>query len=701
MLLAPARVLPALVALGILAMAHPLSAAQPPSAADGQARSPAADALSCADAPPPCAESDSPPRYADDVQVQADAPAAGGHIDPSRTLDGLALRQLSGVTLLDPMRAAQALPGVAQGDDFRSEFAVRGAGPAQTGFIFEGVATGYLLHTVQQVRDGGSLAMVNADAVDQVTLRPSAYAPRFGRATGAELEFALREGRRDRTHVRATVSAIGSSVTADGPVGRAARGAWLVAARASYLDPLLTRVSPDQPVHFGFRDVQTKLVRDLGASSRVEFAGTAGHSRLELVPDTAAGVNDLRTAFNDAAIGVVTLRVAPRARVALVTRLSGAVQQFRNTSRDGALLDDGGARDLVWRTEGSGTVAATAWHVAVEARDLRADGRQQRIASGRPQDRAAFASASGTVGGEADVTRRWGRIIAAAGARADHWTLVHRAAVSPWAMVSRTWRHALTVRAAVGTYRQVPTADQVVGLRGTADLRVPRARQSELRVSQPLAGGWSWDVAVYDRQEVDGLRLPGADVLLRGTVVVPVSFTTRWQNALATRARGAEWLVGRTVGRGLGGWVSYAYSHTAVRDVQTGERFDGDYDQRHTVNAVLRAALPPRWQGTLVWRAGSGMPAVGYWAARGPQWFVASTRNALRVPSAARLDASVSRRWTRRGVQVDAVAEVANLLGRKNVRAVPPGINRTTGEVTGLFADTLPRVPSVGLTVAF
>ena len=66
------------------------------------------------------------------------------------------LQQLRGILTNDPLRAVQVLPAVAAGDDFRSEFAVRGAGIQQMTFTFEGIATPFLLHTVQQVHDSGS-----------------------------------------------------------------------------------------------------------------------------------------------------------------------------------------------------------------------------------------------------------------------------------------------------------------------------------------------------------------------------------------------------------------------------------------------------------------------------------------------------------------------------------------------------------------
>ena len=53
------------------------------------------------------------------------------------------LQQLGSVAN-DPMRAVQTLPGVAAGDDFRSEFAIRGAGVRQMNFTFEGVSTPFI-----------------------------------------------------------------------------------------------------------------------------------------------------------------------------------------------------------------------------------------------------------------------------------------------------------------------------------------------------------------------------------------------------------------------------------------------------------------------------------------------------------------------------------------------------------------------------
>ncbi|MEO5741408.1 MAG: carboxypeptidase regulatory-like domain-containing protein, partial [Vicinamibacterales bacterium] len=57
------------------------------------------------------------------------------------------LQQLRGVITNDPMRAIHVLPGVATGDDLRSEFSVRGLPVRNMNFTFEGIATPLLVHT--------------------------------------------------------------------------------------------------------------------------------------------------------------------------------------------------------------------------------------------------------------------------------------------------------------------------------------------------------------------------------------------------------------------------------------------------------------------------------------------------------------------------------------------------------------------------
>src|SRR6185436_1218189 len=62
-------------------------------------------------------------------------------VPAQQTLGSAEIQNLRNLITNDPMRAIQDLPGVTTGDDFRSEFAVRGSGFSHMNFTFDGIAT--------------------------------------------------------------------------------------------------------------------------------------------------------------------------------------------------------------------------------------------------------------------------------------------------------------------------------------------------------------------------------------------------------------------------------------------------------------------------------------------------------------------------------------------------------------------------------
>src|SRR5687768_1076131 len=163
-------------------------------------------------------------------------------VTSQQTLGSAELQVLRGVLSDDPLRAVQALPGVATGDDLRSEFSVRGSDFGHMNFTVDGFQAPFLLHTVRIIEERastGSVAMVNSDVIDEATLLSGGYAQRFGNRTGAELDFRLRAGSRDRRQIRVAVGGTAAALVAEGPLGTGRRGSWLVSARRSYLDALI------------------------------------------------------------------------------------------------------------------------------------------------------------------------------------------------------------------------------------------------------------------------------------------------------------------------------------------------------------------------------------------------------------------------------------------------------------------------------
>ena len=640
--------------------------------------------------------------YTETVSVVGTADSGHSGTPVETRIDAVALQQLSGMLVNDPLRAVQALPGVTASDDFRSEFAVRGAGPAQTGFIFEGISTPFLLHTVQQVHDSGSIAMVSSEVLDSVALRSGSYPQRFGDRTGAELEFQMREGSRDRARTRVSITAVDASAVAEGPLGHGQRGSWLLSGRKSYLDLLLSRLYPDQTVNFGFGDLQMKLTHDFGAHQRLELSGTAGRSRLSLGPNEVTNPTDLREAFNEAALGVLAWRLTPSASLSVVQRFGVVANSFRNTSRDGPVLDDGATRDLLYRTDWSVSVASPLTvDFGTEARWTDAAASQQRSSGGRLVARERFEARSSRVGAFVSGRIRVGRATVAPGVRVDRWSLIESTAASPWLQTTLPMGKGLTLSAGSGVYRQSPDSASVRGLRGTPNLELSNAVHTDVGVEGHVRANVRWRVTAYDREDRGLLRLPGSEPRLVGNVFVNGSTTTRWTNALDGHARGIEWLLERHVERGLSGWVSYAFGHTRYDDRVTRERFWGDYDQRHTLNAFGTFRMSDRTSLSAQFRAGSNTPAVGYFTERAEQNFITDERNTLRIPPYSRLDIRANRVFPRRHSRLTLHVELLNALAHDNLRVLPPSINRRTFEATGLFESVLPFVPSAGLLIEF
>src|SRR5262249_37476215 len=246
---------------------------------------------------------------------------------------GRELQSLRGVLANDPLRAVQMLPAVAAGDDFRSDFAIRGLGLAQMTFSFEGIATPFLLHTVQQVHDSGSVAMVNGDVLDEINVANGSYPQRYGNRIGASIDFLMREGSRDRVQSHAAASAIDASAVFEGPLGSDKRGSWVATARKSYLDLFVDKLYPEQNISFGFADTQAKLVYDVTPRHQLQWATTAGRSRLDRSADDLSAGN-LKSGENRSVLSVLTWRYLPSRRLTVDQRVAIADNAFSNESRD-------------------------------------------------------------------------------------------------------------------------------------------------------------------------------------------------------------------------------------------------------------------------------------------------------------------------------------------------------------------------------
>jgi hypothetical protein len=662
--------------------------------------------------------------YTEEVRVTGELfPRESPGVPTEQSLGSADLQNLKNTLADDPMRAVQTLPGVAASDDYRSEVAIRGSDFGHIGVTLDGVPSPSLVHTVHGVTDSGSLAMINSDILDGVTLQNGSYPQKYGDRTGAQIEFRTREGSRDGFHLRLNASAAAASAIAEGPIGagsnsgsgigsgsgsakigHAPRGSWLISARKSYLDWLVRRIDPEITGTFGFVDTHGKLTYDLSPRNTLQFNFVAGSSRFN-ERQFAFGPNSLDIGENRALLGNLMLRTTVSPKFLVTQRLYGVSDSFRNYNPDGREIDHGGKRDISYRVEttfttDNGLLVESGAHLQwlnASGRTLTFGGRSfqipfERDFSGTASRQAAYAQV------------RWQplrNVTITPGARVDRWTLTDETLASPWIQGEMLLPRSFLIAAGTGIYRQAPELEQVLGPRGAPLMTTERAVHADVGIGQRF-GDYRWQATFYNREERNILRLWQSEPRLEAGFYEPESFDTPWVNSVSGHSRGFELFLHRRSVNGLSGWIGYSYANTRYTDRFDRESYVGDFDQRHTFNAYASYRLSDRTGVSARFRYGSNTPLIGYYYRDSTGlYFLGQDRNTTRLPTYSRLDLRADRTFQIAKGRLTLFLEVVNLYNRRNLRAHSALVYPYTLVVDGVTEKLFPIVPSVGMTIEF
>jgi hypothetical protein len=595
----------------------------------------------------------------------------------------------------------QALPGVTSGDDFRAEFSVRGASFRQMGTVIDGVATPLLVHTVKGTNDTGSVAMINTDVLDSAALLAGAEPQRDGNWLGGTLKFTVREGSRDRRQLRVAASDTGASFVAEGPLGKSHKGSWLFSMRRSYADWLIRKIDPTFGSTLGFYDTQSKFAYDLTSHQQVQFLVIGGSANYFQANTSAA--NGLHTANTRSIVGSLVWKYT-RPSFQLSQRVSNAYSDFKNFGLFGQDQGDGHTRSLIWRTDALWNLRSGVIAEAGANRESTHDERVLREYNGTTSTTIKLRSTDSYGGTRAltsafaQTTLKNSRGALIAGVRAITDSPDRTPFASPW--ILGEWQISrLTLSGGAAKSIQFPDLFQAFGVT-TQPLVPERADSYDLGAGVTFSKGLSFRASGYRRNESDILRAYNAEPrLVNGKLLTPaVSWT--WANALDGTSRGWDVVLHRKAPTGFVGWLSYGWSHTRYDDRGTGESFDGDFDQRHTVNLFIEDRLSYRTAISAKVRAGSSPPLPGYFSGTVDNLFVSDTRNEVRLPEYLRIDVRANRTYTFDRRRLTLFLEVINLTGRRNL-GVADGSIRSNFQAVNYTERLIPWLPSIGVLIEF
>jgi outer membrane receptor for ferrienterochelin and colicin len=630
-----------------------------------------------------------------------------------QTLNKRELQSLSSILLNDPVRGAQALPGVTTNDDFRSEFALRGAGFDRVGLYVDGVLTDNFVHTVQGgYPDTGSLSVINGDTVNTLSLMSGAFPAKYGDRTGGILDIETREGNRVKPAGRISASLSGLSAVMDGPLS-GGRGSYLFAGRKSYVGYLLKRINDENqftnnPPILSFGDLQGKVLYDLTPKNQVGISLIFGAFKYDRNRDrNLLGQNTVFRGDSRNLLFNANWNYTPNSRTFWQTRFFALRTNFKNINRDESTLLDGrrnqyGVRSDVSIGLGNGHRIET----GVYLRSLRVDSLSQFFGFflGALADLGSFNRHGTELAYYAMDTWSSERrgLSLSGGARVEHSSAVGETVLSPQGSLVWSIDNEWKVRAAAGRYHQFPDFEQMFGRLGNPRLKSENSTHYNASLERRLGDRTRILVEVYDRED-QGLFFSLEDLRLVQNAITFTQFPFR--NSVRGNARGIELTLQRRSANKLTGWVSYAYSRTNLTDSETGLSFVSDSDQRHTLNVYGGYRFAETWNLSGEWRYGSGQVIPGFYRQVGNQpgtgYFISSVRNGTRVPAYSRADVRLSKAFLFKKWKLTLNGEVINVTNRNNLRYAGFDGYGANGRVFGQLDRVLPILPSAGVVVEF
>lgn len=184
----------------------------------------------------------------------------------------------------DISRVISSLPGVGGvvAGGYRNDLLVRGGGPSENRFFFDGIEIPTINHFSTQGASGGPVGIIDADFIREVDFYAGSFPVNRRGALSSVLDLKLKDGDPLKNNYKFTVGASEAGISSNGHLSK--RTNYLVSARTSYLQFLFKAIGlPFLPT---FSDAQFKIETRFDNRHELTFLGIAGIDNMTLNDDT-------------------------------------------------------------------------------------------------------------------------------------------------------------------------------------------------------------------------------------------------------------------------------------------------------------------------------------------------------------------------------------------------------------------------------
>ena len=587
----------------------------------------------------------------------------------------------------DVSRIMMVLPSVAKVNDQSNSLIVRGGSPLENAFFVDGIEVPNINHFPAQGSSGGPLGLLPVDLIRDVNFSAGGFPARHGDRLSSVMDISFREGDRERILGQADLNFTGFGGLLEGPLGGS--GSWLLSARRSYLDLLVSAIDIGTSVAPWYGDGAAKITYDLSSTQRLSFVGLWSDDHNNPDAKTAAE-NDMQyygrqDIYNYT--GGLTWRALWNEHVFTTTSLS-----FTGMDFDEEFLKTGSGAPLLFNDSRESWVllrSETRWKIAPELRlefggDVKAlrsryDNRYGAVPDelGNPQPEFLFQkdihSAVGGVFATA-VLNPWSVLTVSTGLRAGFTEWNEAFSLEPRASVALQLTERSSVSASAGLYTQSLPLLLLAQDESSRALENPRAVHGIVSLSHLLGESTRLTiegyVKEYDRFPVDPEQ---AALFLVDEMNYRYGFFMPHGALRSTgtaESRGVEFTLQKKLAQGFYGIASVSYSTARYTDGEGVER-PRVYDNRLLFSAEGGWKPNAEWEFSLRWLYAGGAPYtpldVAASAAARQEVLDATRINGQRHPDYHALNLRVDRRFHFDRSALVVYLSVWNAYNRKNV----------------------------------